>query len=128
MNLLIIRVINYKNKNKNKKFNSTFKTEASENKNEFKSHKDKNKSKIKFKKSNKISTSDNVKKKKLTYINYNYCERWHSVSCFYKHSESAEEKWQKINKTKIDYLKEKNKLKEKKIVLFNLNLSSDFSA
>ena len=75
MNLLIIRVINYENKNKNKKFNSALKTEAFKNKNEFKSHKNKNKSETKFKKLNKISTSDNVKKKKLTYINYDYCER-----------------------------------------------------
>ena len=98
MNLLIIRIINYKNKNKNKKFNSIFKVEIFENKNEFKSHKDKNKNKnkTKFKKSNEISTSisisDNVKKKKLTYIDCNYCEKQHSQSCFYKHSESAEEK------------------------------------
>jgi len=79
MNLLIVRVINYENKNKNKKFNSALKTEASENKNEFKSHKDKNKNEIKLKKSNEMSTlismSDNVKKKKLSYINYDYCER-----------------------------------------------------
>ena len=88
MNLLIVRAINYKNKNKNKKFNSALKAGASE----FKSHKDKNKSETKFKKSNKMSMSDNVEKKKLTYIDCDYCERWHSVSCFYKHSESAEEK------------------------------------
>ncbi len=77
INLLIIRAINYENKNKNKKFNSTLKAEASENKNKFKSHKNKNKSEIKFKKLNKISMSisDNVEKKKLTYINYDYCER-----------------------------------------------------
>ena len=75
MNLLIIRAINYKNKNKNKKFNNALKAEASENKNEFKSHKDKNKSKTKSKKSNEMSTSDNAEKKKLTYINCNYCER-----------------------------------------------------
>ena len=95
MNLLIIKAINYKNKNKNKKFNNAFKAEAFKNKNEFKSHnKNKNKSETKLKKSNKMSTStsDNVEKKKLTYINCNYCERQHSVSCFYKHSESAEEK------------------------------------
>src|SRR5438045_662963 len=85
INLLIIRTINYesKNKNKNKKFNNAFKAEAFENKNEFK-------------KSNETSTSmsmsDNIKKKKLTYIDCDYCERQHSVSCFYKHSESAEEK------------------------------------
>ena len=94
MNLLIVRVINYKNKNKNKKSNSALKTEASDNKNEFKFNKDKNKSETKFKKSNEtsMSMSDNVKKKKLTYINCDYCERQHSQSCFYKHSESAEEK------------------------------------
>ncbi len=88
MNLLIIRMINYKNKNKNKKFNNVLKAETFE----FKSHKNKNKNEIKFKKSNKTLMSDNVEKKKLTYIDYNYCERQHSVSCFYKHSESAEEK------------------------------------
>ena len=92
MNLLIVRAINYKNKNKNKKFNSALKAEAFENKNEFKFNKDKNKSKIKFKKSNETSISDNAEKKKLTYINCNYCERQHSQSCFYKHSESADEK------------------------------------
>src|SRR5436190_20118963 len=82
MNLLIVRAINYESKNKNKKFNSTFKTEASEDKNEFKSHnknknKNKNKNETKFKKSNETSTftSDNVEKKKLTYINCDYCER-----------------------------------------------------
>src|SRR2546429_8205714 len=77
MNLLIIRAINYKNKNKNKKFNSALKTKVSENKNEFKSHKDKNKSEIKLKKSNKILIlmSDNIEKKKLMYIDYDYCER-----------------------------------------------------
>src|SRR6266496_3947938 len=78
MNLLIIRAINYKNKNKNKKFNSALKAEASENKDEFKFHnknKNKNKSETKFKKSNKTSMSDNVEKKKLTYIDCNYCER-----------------------------------------------------
>ena len=73
MNLLIIKAINYKNKNKNKKFNNALKTEAFKNKNEFKSHKDKNKNEIKFKKSNEIS--DNINKKKLTYINCDYCER-----------------------------------------------------
>ena len=76
MNLLIVRAINYENKNKNKKFNSAFKTETFENKNEFKSHnksKNKNKSETKFKKLN--ETSDNANKKKLMYINYNYCER-----------------------------------------------------
>ena len=127
MNLLIVRAINYKNKNKNKKFNSAFKAETSENKDEFKSHnksKNKNKSETKFKKSNEMS--DNAEKKKLTYIDYDYCERQHSVSCFYKHSESAEEKWQKINKTEINHLKKKNELKEKKIVSFNLNFLSDF--
>src|SRR5436190_21833562 len=98
MNLFIIRVINYKNKNKNKKFNSIFKIEAFKNKNEFKFHKDKNKSEIKLKKSNETSTStststlDNVKKKKLTYINCDYYERQHLQSCFYKHFEFAEEK------------------------------------
>src|SRR5437667_10426608 len=93
MNLLIIRAINYENKNKNKKFNSALKTETSENKDEFKSHnksKNKNKSEMKLKKSNEMS--DNADKKKLTYINYDYCERQHLQSCFYKHSESAEEK------------------------------------
>src|SRR5437773_1230320 len=80
MNLLIIRIINYENKNKNKKFNSALKAEAFENKNEFKFNKDKNKSKIKFKKSNETSISDNAEKKKLTYINCNYCERQHSQS------------------------------------------------
>src|SRR6266487_1499083 len=76
MNLLIIRIINYENKNKNKKFNSALKAETSENKDEFKSHnksKNKNKSETKFKKSN--ETSDNADKKKLMYINYDYCER-----------------------------------------------------
>ena len=127
MNLLIVRTINYENNNKNKKFNNAFKTETFKNKDEFKFHnKNKNKSETKFKKSNETSTSDNIKKKKLIYINYDYCERWYSQSCFYKHSESAEEKWQKINKIKIDYLKEKNKSKEKKIMSFNLNFSSDF--
>ena len=95
MNLLIIRAINYENKNKNKKFNNALKIEASENKNKFKFHnknKNKNKSETKFKKSNEISTSDNIKKKKLTYIDCDYYERWHSQSCFYKHSESADEK------------------------------------
>src|SRR6266480_1569352 len=93
MNLLIIRMINYKNKNKNKKFNNALKTEAFKNKDEFKSHnknKNKNKSKTKLKKSNKMS--DNADKKKLTYINYDYCERQHSQSYFYKHSESAKKK------------------------------------
>src|SRR6266487_573352 len=75
MNLLIIRVINYENKNKNKKFNSALKAEAFK----FKSYKNKNKSETKFKKSNKTSTStsilDNAEKKKLIYINYDYCER-----------------------------------------------------
>ena len=78
MNLLIIRVINYENKNKNKKFNSALKAETFK----FKFHKDKNKSETKFKKSNEMLTSmltsDNVKKKKLTYINYDYCERQYS--------------------------------------------------
>ena len=95
MNLLIVRAINYKNKNKNKKFNSALKTETSKNKNEFKSHnknKNKNKNETKFKKSNKISILDNVKKKKLIYINYDYCKKQHTLSCFYKHSESASEK------------------------------------
>src|SRR5436190_23636983 len=62
MNLLIIRMINYKNKNKNKKFKNVFKIEVFENKNEFKSHKDKNKSEIKLKKSNETSMSNNIKK------------------------------------------------------------------
>ena len=88
MNLLIIRAINYKNKNKNKKFNSALKTETFK----FKFNKDKNKSETKLKKSNEMSTSDNTEKKKLTYINCNYCEKQYSVSCFYKYSESAEEK------------------------------------
>src|SRR5436190_1248155 len=76
MNLLIIRTINYKNKNKNKKFNSALKAGIFENKNEFKSHKDKNtnKSETKLKKLNETSTSDNVEKKKLTYIDCDYCE------------------------------------------------------
>src|SRR5436190_23625003 len=83
INLLIIRMINYKNKNKNKKFNNTFKAETSKDKNEFKSHnkdKNKNKSKLKLKKSNEMSTSDNAEKKKFTYINCNYCEKQHSYS------------------------------------------------
>ena len=93
MNLLIVRMINYKNKNKNKKFNSALKVETFENKNEFKSYnKNKNKSETKLKKLNEMSMSDNAEKKKLTYINCNYCERQHSQSCFYKYSESAEEK------------------------------------
>ena len=92
MNLFIVRTINYKNKNKNKKYNNALKVEASENKNEFKFNKNKNKSETKLKKSNKTSTSNNAEKKKLIYINCNYCERQHSQSCFYKHSESAEEK------------------------------------
>src|SRR5204863_6143771 len=95
MNLLIIRIINYKNKNKDKKFNSALKAETFKNKDEFKFHnknKNKNKSETKFKKLNETSTSDNIKKKKLTYINCNYCERQHPQSCFYKHSESADEK------------------------------------
>ena len=80
MNLLIIRAINYKNKNKNKKFNSALKAETFENKDKFKSHnksKNKNKSETKLKKSNKISMliSDNIEKKKLTYINCDYYER-----------------------------------------------------
>src|SRR5204863_8986703 len=80
MNLLIIKMINYKNKNKNKKFNNVLKAKTSE----FKFNKDKNKSETKFKKSNETSmlTSNNVKKK-FTYINYDYCERQHSQSCFY---------------------------------------------
>src|SRR5204863_4768699 len=66
MNLLIVRMINYENKNKNKKFNNALKAEASKNKDEFKFHnksKNKNKSETKFKKSNKISMSDNAEKK-----------------------------------------------------------------
>src|SRR5204863_4964009 len=91
MNLLIVRIINYKNKNKNKKFNNALKTEAFKNKNEFKlNNKNKNKSKTKLKKSNKIS--NNINKKKLMYIDCNYCERKHSQSCFYKHSKSEEKK------------------------------------
>ena len=90
INLLIIRAINYKNKNKNKKFNNALKVETFE----FKFNKNKNKSETKLKKSNETSIliSDNVEKKKFTYINYNYCERQYSLSCFYKYSESAEEK------------------------------------
>ena len=64
MNLLIVKAINYENKNKNKKFNNALKAEASENKDEFKSHnksKNKNKSETKLKKSN--ETSNNIKKK-----------------------------------------------------------------
>ena len=80
MNLFIIRTINYENKNKNKKFNNALKAESFENKDEFKSHnksKNKNKNKTKFKKLNEmsISMSDNTEKKKLTYINYDYCKR-----------------------------------------------------
>ena len=72
MNLLIVRAINYENKNKNKKFNSALKAEISE----FKfNNKDKNKSETKLKKSNEMLMSDNINKKKLTYINCNYCER-----------------------------------------------------
>src|SRR5205085_11572301 len=67
MNLLIVRIINYENKNKNKKFNNAFKAETFENKNEFKFHKNKNKNETKFKKSNKMSMSmlisDNAEKK-----------------------------------------------------------------
>ena len=63
MNLFIVRIINYKNKNKNKKFNNALKAEIFKNKNEFKFHKNKNKSETKFKKSNKTSTSDNAEKK-----------------------------------------------------------------
>src|SRR5213078_2540214 len=77
MNLLIIRAINYKNKNKNKKFNNALKADAFKNKDEFKFHnknKNKNKSEIKFKKLNETSISDNIKKK-FTYINCDYCER-----------------------------------------------------
>ncbi len=59
MNLLIIKIINYKNKNKNKKFNNVLKTKISE----FKSYKNKNKNKIKLKKLNKILILDNIKKK-----------------------------------------------------------------
>src|SRR5205809_1874870 len=80
INLLIVKAINYKNKNKNKKFNNAFKVEIFENKNEFKFHnknKNKNKSETKFKKSNKMSMliSDNIEKKKFTYIDYDYCEK-----------------------------------------------------
>ena len=66
MNLLIVRAINYKNKNRNKKFNNALKAETFENKDEFKSHnksKNKDKSETKLKKSN--ETSDNVKKEIL---------------------------------------------------------------
>src|SRR5204862_107744 len=73
MNLLIIRMINYKNKNKNKKFNDVFKVETSENKNEFKFYnKNKNKNETKLKKSNK--TSNNVKKNNqiLTLHDFHY--------------------------------------------------------
>src|SRR6266513_79108 len=91
MNLLIIRAINYKNKNKNKKFNSALKVSASESKNEFKFNKNKNKSEEKLKKSNK--TPDNINKKKPAHIDCDYCDRQHSQSCFYEHSESAEKKW-----------------------------------
>src|SRR5436190_15744021 len=99
MNLLIVRAINYenKNKNKNKKFNSALKAGASENKDESKSHnksKDKDKSEAKPKKPNEtsMSTSDNAEKNKPTYINCDYCGRWHPQPCFYKHPESAGEK------------------------------------
>src|SRR5438046_1403657 len=59
MNLLIVKAINYENKNKNKKFNNAFKVEAFK----FKFNKDKNKNKTKLKKSNKISISNNIKKR-----------------------------------------------------------------
>src|SRR5436190_13416516 len=82
MNLLIVRVINYESKNKNKKFNSALKTEIFEDKNAFKfynksKNKNKNKSETKLKKSNEMSTftSDNIKKKKFTYIDCDYCEK-----------------------------------------------------
>ena len=71
-------MIDYKNRDKNKKFNKVLKTGAFENKDEFKSHnksKNKNKSETKLKKSNKTSTSDNADKKKLMYIDCDYCER-----------------------------------------------------
>ena len=71
MNLFIIRMINFENKNKNKKFNNVLKIKASENKNEFKFHnknKNKNKSKVKFKKLNKILMLDNIKKNSHTLI------------------------------------------------------------
>src|SRR5204863_8419149 len=100
--LLIVRMINYKNKNKNKKFNNALKIKAFKNKNKFKSHKNKNKSETQLKKSNEMSMSisDNAEKKKLTYINCNYCERQHSQSCFYKHSKSAEKNDKKSIKLK----------------------------
>ena len=73
-------MIDYKNRDKNKKFNKVLKTGAFENKDEFKSHnksKNKNKSETKLKKSKEMSmsTSDDIKKKKLMYIDCNYCER-----------------------------------------------------
>ena len=79
MNLLIIKMINYKNKNKNKKFNNVFKTETSENKNEFKSHnknKNKNKSETKFKKLNKTLILNNIEKKK-----FKVCLEYHLGNC-----------------------------------------------
>ena len=78
-----------------KKFNNAFKAETFK----FKFNKNKNKNETKLKKSNKISTSNNIEKKKLTYINCDYYKRQHSQSCFYKHSEFAEEKWWKIMKS-----------------------------
>src|SRR5205809_484821 len=71
MNLLIVRMINYKNKNKNKKFNNALKVEIFKNKNKFKFHnknKNKNKNKAKFKKLNKILMLDNIKKNSHTLI------------------------------------------------------------
>ena len=73
MNLFIIKIINYKNKNKNKKFNNTFKAEIFK----FKFYnKNKNKNETKLKKLNKtlILISNNVKKK-FTYINYDYYKK-----------------------------------------------------
>ena len=91
MNLLIIKAINYKNKNKNKKFNNALKAETSE----FKFYnKNKNKSEAKPKKPNEMSTPDNTADKKM-YINCDYCGRRHPQLCFYEHSESAGEKWRK---------------------------------
>jgi len=64
MNLLIVRMIDYKNRDKNKKFNKALKTEIFENKNEFKFHnKNKNKNETKLKKSNEMLMLDNVEKK-----------------------------------------------------------------
>src|SRR6266487_4061453 len=130
MDLLIARAINYENKNKDKdkKSNNALKAGASENKDESKSHnksKDKDKSEAKPKKPNETSTPDNAEKKKPTYIDCDYCGRRHPQPCFYKHPESADEKWRKSNKAEIDRLKES---KGKEIVPFNPNPSSGLSA